>query len=268
MKTSKDNMFKIYCSEIYRNRYLLKVLVQRDILMKYRRSALGILWSVLTPLGLAIVVGSVYAVLFGMSPKLLIPLIFASINPWGFMSGTADASTGCFLNAEGYIKQSSVGTMFFPLRTTLTSFVNLLYSTLTFFVIYLIIQPNLFGWKMLLCIPGLIIMFAFTLGLSNITSVVNIFFRDFAPIQSLLLQGLFYATPIIYDASILDERGYSIFYKINPFYYMIEVVRRPMLGETLPGVECYLISIILAFFVLTVGVFLQVKYRHKIVFQI
>lgn len=267
MKKTKNNIISIYFSEILRNKYLLKVLVQRDILMKYRRSSIGILWAVLTPLGLAIIVGGVYAILFGTSPKLLIPLIFASINPWSFMSGTADVSTGCFLAAEGYIKQSSVGTIIFPIRVTLTNFVNLLYSTITFFAIYLFIQPDLFGWKMLMCIPGLIIMFAFALGLSSITSVVNLFFRDFSPIQSLLLQGLFYATPIIYDASLLDAKGCSFVYLINPFYYMIEVVRRPMLGEQLPDLKCYVISIILALSVLFTGIYIQVKFRHKIVFQ-
>lgn len=230
-----------YFAEIYKNRFLLKVLVQRDIFMKYRRSALGIFWAVLTPLGLAVIVGGVYAILFGTSPLTLIPLIFASINPWSFMSGTADGATGCFLAAEGYIKQSTVGTIIFPLRTTISNFITLLYSSLTFFAIYLLMQPELFSWKMLLCLPGLFLMFCFTLGISNITSVVNLYFRDYAPIQSLLLQGLFYATPIIYDTSMLDEKGAAIIYQVNPFYYMIEVVRRPMLGEVLPTVRCYLI---------------------------
>ncbi len=260
-------MIKTYFSEIYRNRYLLKVLVQRDVLMKYRRSSLGILWAVLTPLGLAIIVGGVYAILFGSSPRALIPLIFASINPWTFMSGTADVSTGCFMAAEGYIKQSSVGTIIFPLRTTLSNFVNLLYSTLTFFVIYLFVEPDLFGWKMLMVLPGLWLMLLFALGLSNITSIINLYFRDFAPIQSLLLQGLFYATPIIFDSRILDEKGFSMVYKINPFYYMIEVVRRPMLGEELPNIQCYLIAIFITVITVLVGIRLQVKYRNKIVFQ-
>ncbi|SDA79162.1 ABC-2 type transport system permease protein [Butyrivibrio sp. INlla18] len=236
--------------------------------MKYRRSKLGVLWSVLTPLGLAAIVGGVYAILFGTSPASLIPLIFASINPWSFMSGTADVSTGCFMSAEGYIKQSSVGTIIFPVRITTTNFVNLMYSTLAFFTLYLIINPDLFNWKMLMCIPGFVLMYAFTLGLASITSIVNLFFRDFAPIQSLMLQGLFYATPIIYDTRILDEKGYSIIYEMNPFYYMIEVVRRPMLGVELPDIRCYIVASVMSVIICLIGISMQVKYRNKIVFQL
>lgn len=105
--------------------------------MKYRRSKLGVAWTVLTPLGLAVIVGGVYSLLFNTPPTVLIPLIFAGINPWTFLSGSADAATMCFPAAEGYIKQSTVSPIIFPLRTVMTAFVTLLYSVITFFAIYL-----------------------------------------------------------------------------------------------------------------------------------
>lgn len=258
-------MFKPYFSEIWNNRYILFSLVQRDLQMKYRRSKLGVAWSILMPLGLAVIVGAVYAILFGTSPAVLIPLIFASINPWTFMSGSADAATMCFPAAEGYIKQSTVSAVIFPLRTVLTAFVNLLYSVITFFAIYLFMNPDSFGPVMLLCIPGLVIVFLFALGLANLTSVVNLHVRDFAPMQSLIFQGLFYATPIIYDAQMLADRGYAIAYEINPFYYMLEVVRKPMLGA-IPDARCYLIAVVIAVAVFLLGIRTQVRYRHKIVY--
>ena len=236
--------------------------------MKYRRSKLGVAWTVLTPLGLAVVVGSVYALLFNTSPVVMIPLIFAGINPWTFMSGTADNATITFPAAEGYIKQSTVSSQIFPLRTTLVNFVTLLYSVLTFFGIYLFISPDSFGPKMLMCIPGLVIMFVFSLGLANLTSMVNLYIRDFAPFQSLVLQGLFYITPIIYDASMLKERGFSFIYEVNPFYYMLEVVRRPMLGQTLPSVRSYVVSISLALMVFITGVVVQMRARKQIAYML
>ena len=233
--------------------------------MKYRRSKLGVAWSVLMPLGLALIVGGVYSILFSTPPRQLIPLIFASINPWIFMSGTADAATMAFPAAEGYIKQSTVSSIIFPLRTALTNFVTLLYSVITFFGIYLFLEPNRFGPIMLLCIPGLLIMFLFSLGLANMTSVINLHIRDFAPLQSLVFQGLFYATPIIYDAQVIADRGYAIVYEINPFFYMLEVVRRPMLGSA-PEIRYYLVAIVLSFLVFTAGVSVQVRNRKSIAF--
>lgn len=260
-------MFRRYIEGITANRYILVSLVQRDLLMKYRKSKLGVLWSILTPLGLAAVVGSVYAVLFGTSPKTLIPLIFSGLNPWLFMSGTADGATMTYPAAEGYIKQATVSIHVFPLRTTLTNFVTLLYSIITFFGIYLFLQPETFSPVMLMCIPGLLIMFVFSLGLANITSVVNLHMRDYAPLQSLAIQGLFYATPIIYDAQVLADKGFAIIYQINPFYYMLEVVRRPMLGA-MPAIECYVVSIVIALIVFCASVKLQDYSRKKIVYML
>lgn len=235
--------------------------------MKYRRSKLGVAWSVLTPLGLAVIVGSVYSILFGTSPRTLIPLIFASINPWVFMSGTADGATMAFPAAEGYIKQSTVAPQIFPLRAAMTNFVTLLYSVISFFGIYLFLEPDRFSPVMLLCIPGLAIMFLFTLGMANLTSVVNLYIRDYAPFQSLLFQGLFYATPIIFDAQVLADKGYAIVYQVNPFYYMLEVVRRPMIGS-IPDVSCYLISCLIAILFFAVGVFVQMRTCRKIAYML
>lgn len=262
------SVFIQYFKGIWTNRYILASLVQRDLQMKYRRSKLGVAWSILTPLGLAVIVGTVYAILFGTSPRELIPLIFASINPWIFMSGTADGATMAFPAAEGYIKQSTVASQIFPLRSTLVNFVTLLYSVLTFFGIYLLIEPNRFGPRMLLCIPGLIIMFLFTLGMANLTSVINLHLRDFAPFQSLIFQGLFYATPIIYDAQILAEKGFSIVYEVNPFYYMLEVVRKPMLGGALPDMRTYLISGVVAVAFFFAGVRVQMKAQKAIPYML
>ena len=74
-------------------------------------------------------------------------------------------------------------------------------------------------------IPGfwLALMFLFSLGLSNLAASINLFIRDYQPMQSLIFQGLFYATPIIFPASMLEEKGFSYVYKLNPFYYLLEI---------------------------------------------
>lgn len=257
-----------YCKGILQHKYILSSLVSRDLISKYRKSKLGVLWSILTPLGLVLIVGAVYSIIFGADPKEFIPSLFAGLNPWLFMSGTADAATFAFIAAEGYIKQSTVAAQVFPLRTTLVNFFNLLYSILAFFCIYLFLQPDNFGPKMLLCIPGLIIMFLFTLGLANITSIVTLFLRDFQPLQSLVFQGLFYATPIIFPASMLAEKGFAIIYQINPFYYMLEVVRTPMLGVALPSITTYIVAITMATVTFLTGIGVMMKNKSTVVFKL
>jgi ABC-type polysaccharide/polyol phosphate export permease len=210
----------------------------------------------------------VYSIIFGSDPKIFIPTLFAGLNPWLFMSGTADGATMSFLGAEGYIKQSTVAAQIFPLRITTVNFVNLLYNVLAFFAVYLFLQPDCFGPIMLMCIPGLVIMFLFVLGLANINSVIMLSIRDFEPLLSLIFQGLFYATPIIFSATILADKGFSLIYEINPFYYMLEVVRQPMLGESLPDIKTYVIAIVLTLFTSITGIFVVMRAKKTIAFKL
>ena len=259
---------KQYFLRLWSGRYVLTSLVKRDLQLKYRNSMLGVAWSILTPIGLAIIVGSVYSIIFGNNPAEFIPLLFASINPWAFMSGTADAATVSLIGAEGYIKQTSVQCEIYPLRTASVSFVNLCYTILAFFAIYLFIQPDLYGPKMLMVFPGLAIVFIFAWGTANLTAIINLFVRDFQPLQSIMLQGFFYATPIIFPTEVLDERGFSLIYQLNPFYYILEVVRRPMLGQELPECSVYVIAIAISVIIFIISIFFMEKYRDKIVFSL
>lgn len=261
-------MLRKYFSGIYENRYILSSLINVDLQAKYRRSALGILWSIITPLGLSIIIGLVYSIIFGSDPKLFIPMLFAGLNPWIFLSGSADGGTFAFISAEGYIKQTTTNVQIFPVRVVTVAFINLLYSVIAFFAVYLFLQPANFSPVMLMVIPGLMIQYFFALGLANISSIINLKIRDFQPFQSLLFQGLFYATPVIFDPSMLDEKGFELVYKLNPFYYMISVVKQPMLGENLPTAAEYLISVGLAAAVFCFGVFLIMKNKKKIAYQL
>lgn len=261
-------MFRKYFSGIYENRFILSSLINVDLQSKYRRSALGVLWSIITPLGLSIIIGSVYSIIFGSDPKIFIPMLFAGLNPWIFLSGSADGGTYAFISAEGYIKQTTTNVQIFPVRVVTVNFINLLYSIIAFFSVYLFLQPNNFSPKMLMVIPGLIIEYFFAVGLANISSIINLKIRDFQPFQSLLFQGLFYATPVIFDSAMLDEKGFELVYKLNPFYYMLSVVKLPMLGEKLPTFTEYLIASGLAAIVFCFGVFLIMKNKKKIAYQL
>ncbi|MBO5192991.1 MAG: ABC transporter permease [Bacteroides sp.] len=261
-------MLKDYYIGIFQNRYILFSLVNRDLIQKYRRSILGIAWSIITPLGLAIIVGAVYGILFETPFDVIVPLIFAGINPWTFMAGCADGGTNTFLSAEGYIKQSTVSLQIFPLRITITNFITLMYSIITFFGIYLFMKPDLFSANMLMVFPGLIIVFFFSWGMTNITSIINLYIRDFQPFQSLILQGLFYVTPIIYPVDMIAKNGGDWIYKFNPFYYMLEVVRMPMLGHEMPTLQMYLIAVSISLVVYIVSIVVVMANKKTIAYRL
>lgn len=243
-------------------------LVRNDLNNRYRNSILGIAWSVLTPLGMVIIIGCVYSIIWGQDLKTFIPMLFAGLTPWIFVTGSAEAGTGCFSGAEGYIKQTMTNIEIFPLRTALVNFVNFLYSVISFFAVYLFLAPDKFGPKMLMVIPGMIILFIFGAGISTIAGIINTYVRDYQPLQSLVLQGMFYATPIIYPTAILANKGYSLIYLLNPFYYMIEVVRAPMIGDQIPAISVYVTAIIIAIVIALIAIYLISKIGREIIFRL
>lgn len=261
-------MFGEYFRGIWRDRYILFSLVNRDLQMKYRKSKLGVLWAVIMPVGLSVIIGSVYSIVFGNDPRVFIPMIFAGLNPWQFISGCAEGGTFAFISAEGYLKQTNVNAQIFPLRVVSGAFVNLLYALAAYLGIYLVLRPEMFGPKMLMVIPGLLILFLFCLGLANIAATVNLNIRDYQPLQSLALQGFFYVTPIIYPASTLAEKGFGFIYKINPFYYMLEVIKLPLQGAELPSLQVYGIAAALAICLFCVSITVVMKEKKGIAFKL
>ncbi len=133
-----------YFKGIWKDRYVLQNLVKQDLQMKYNRSVLGVAWSIITPMGLSIIIGLIYSVIFGTDPRNLVPALFAGLNPWSFISASADGGTGSYLGAEGYIKQTTVSPQIFPVRVALVNFVNLLYSIVAFFSGFLFFSPHNF----------------------------------------------------------------------------------------------------------------------------
>lgn len=261
-------MIKEYIQGIWRDRYILASLVKQDLQVKYRRSKLGVTWAVLTPLGLVLIIGGVYSIIFSADPKEFIPLLFAGMTPWLFLNGTADSGTIAFVAAEGYLKQTTVSAQIFPLRVTLVNFVNFLYSMLAFFAIYLFLQPECFSPKMLMCVPGVMLLALFALSIANLAAVINLNLRDYQPLQALVFQGLFYATPIVYQSSMLEEKGFGLVYKINPFYYFIELVRTPMQGRTLPPLENYLIAVAIVLPLFFFSIYIVMKNKKNFPFKL
>jgi len=260
------DMTKGFFRGIWRDKYIIAGLVNRDLQAKYRRSLLGVLWSIITPFALSVIIGTVYAFLFNQDIKVMIPMMFAGLNPWTFIVACAEGGNNAFIHAEGYLKQLDVNPQIFPLRVVFVGFINLLYSIMAFFVLYLILQPNAFGAEMLMLIPGLVIMFVFCWGVAQFAAVANLYVRDYQPLQSLALQGLFYVTPIIYRPSQLGEK-FAFVYRFNPFYYILDVVKQPLLGNAVPW-ETYLIAIAVALVAFTVGTLMVNACRWKINFKL
>lgn len=248
-------------------RFVLGSLVKQDLKNKYRNSILGVGWSLLYPLGLVSIIGLVFSQIMGQSLREFVPYLFSGLLPWMFLTQCADAGTMTFLNAEGYIKQTRIPIIIFPLRTALGAFVQLLISVSAFLLIYLFIDIQSFNFGMLLIIPALGLWLLFGIAVSMISGLVNTYFRDFVHIQSLLMQGLFYTTPIIYPVELLKGGRFEWLYQWNPLFYILETLRQPLTGKE-ASILSWVISVIIIISMLSVALLLIKRVGRKITFRL
>jgi ABC-type polysaccharide/polyol phosphate export permease len=255
-----------YYKILFKYRHILLSLVRQDIKVRYQRSILGILWSFISPLGLALIVAFVYSKIFNANFKSFFPYFFSGLISWNFIAGSANAGTSAFLSAEGYIKQINVPLEIFPLRTTLVTGFHFIMAVLAFFMLGLFSYPTIFSFNSLIFLPCVVLLTWICSFIAVITAFLNTYFRDYMHLQTIVLQAFFYVTPIIYQPHMLDAREASYIYKLNPFYYLINMVRQPLLGKPVPLAP--LLYGILIGLLLNILTLLLLKYnKHQVVFK-
>ena len=121
-----------YFRNVWRSRHILISLVQKDLRNRYRKTFLGVAWSVLSPFGLVLIIGSVYSIVWSVDPVEFIPRLFTGLTPWIFITSSAEGGALSFASAEGYIKQTTTDIEIFPIRAATVALVNYLYSALAF----------------------------------------------------------------------------------------------------------------------------------------
>ena len=106
-------MFEFF-ENIRKSRHVLHMLVVRDVFSKYRKSVLGVAWSMITPLSMVGVIGLVYSIVFGIPLITFVPYLFSGLTPWFFISGAIDSGTNSYIVAEGFITQTKINTEILP----------------------------------------------------------------------------------------------------------------------------------------------------------
>lgn len=256
-----------------RYKHLLGNLVSRDIKTKYRRSVLGMLWSVLNPLLMMLVLTAVFANVIRV--QITAPGGFALFYLLGylifnFVSESTNLSLTSVLAAAPLIKKVYVPKYIFPLEKCLYSVVNLLFSMIAFVVVFAFfalrgkIAPHL---SMLLFPLPLVYVFVFCWGLSMVISAINVFFRDMAHLYGVFLTVWMYATPILYPADILPEWLQKVM-RFNPLSHYVTYFRDILLYNTVPSFGENLICVLFSVLTLLLGITVFRKSQDKLILHL
>ena len=230
---------------------LLRVLVDRDMKLLYKRSALGIAWTLINPLLQLAVFSFVFRSVIPVNIPQFSSFAFSGLLIWTWSQTALFQATGLITSNKALIRQPNFPTAILPVVTTMTGLIHFLLA-LPVLIIFLAvdgIQPS----SVLFVLPLLmVIQFVLTVGLAYPLAALNVTFRDTQHTLGVLLQMLFYLTPIFYDLNSVPKE-FQPLYQLNPMVPLIEAYRAILLKGTQPDWQALLIVSLVVAVILPIG---------------
>ena len=256
----------VFFSELYGSRSVLHQLVVQQLILRYRRTVLGYLWTLVNPLLMMSIMAVVFSTLFKADLKTFAIFLFAGMIPWNFFSSVVAQSGTAFINNEGLIKKIYLPKIIFPLSIAFALLIDSFLSFAALFVIILALSGTL-SWALLFLPVSFALLFAFAMGFGMIVSVATVFFRDLQHVILIAMQGLFFLTPILYKHDALMGKV-AWLVGLNPVTPFIALFRAPIIDATLPGSQTILQATAISATLLSVGLFVFLSQEKKIVFRL
>jgi len=240
------------------------MLATQDIRQRYRRSMIGPFWITITMVVVIAGLGPLYARLFNIAASDYVPNLAAGLIAWSLISGGLTEACNAFIGSENLIKSTSAPMTVHVLRAATRSlllFVHNLVALVPFLLIYRV-NP---GWELLLFPVGLLILSTFIVASGYLLGTFCARFRDMQQIILNVLQFAFFLTPIIWKPGALNGRTTII--DANPFFWLIEIIRAPMLGYVAKPMH-YLGAVGLTVAVAAVGLVFFARYRRRVAYWV
>lgn len=218
-----------HARELIKYRELLWLVTQREIKVRYKQSALGVLWAVLQPFSL-MVVFTVFFSLFARMPSDGIPyplFSYAALLPWTFFSNSLSFAIPSLITNSHIITKIYFPREIIPLATVLAAFLDFMIAALIFagLLVFYRVAPT---WNIFYVIPLVIIQLAFTSGVCLLLSAFTVLYRDVRHTMPLIIQIWMFVTPILYPVSVVPARWRSWYLTLNPMAVIIDGYRRTL----------------------------------------
>lgn len=258
-------MFKIF-NILFKYRFLLHELVVRDIKVRYKRSVLGLVWTILNPLLMMCIITAVFSNVFRMNIEnyavyLLIGQVVFNLNA----EATIQAQMSIFGNSS-LIKKVYIPKYLFPLSKVLSALVNFFFAFFALLLVMLITNSE-FYVSIFFSIVPLIYLLMFSLGIGLILSAITVYFMDICHLYTVFITAWTYLTPIFYPIDILP---YNIRWvvKLNPMYHFIDYFRNLIMYGKIPGINENLICLGIGLLFLSIGVIVFRKLQNNFILHI
>lgn len=239
-----------YLKYLFRFRYFWAYLARSDLISRFRRSKMGMLWMMLSPLLLALIMAMVFGTVFRQPMRDYAPYILAGMVCWEFISSSMVGNGMTFIINETYIRQFNHPVTVYTLKATIVSAINFLIASIGLAIWSLFIHPMNTVMGIMTLPLTVVLFFLLGWGLSTIASFLNVKYRDYPQIMALAMQVVWYLSPVFFQESMfLNNAILRVWFHLNPITHLLYLVRKPFLYGLMPSVADYgytLIAILVA----------------------
>ena len=252
--------------DVIKYKDLIIQLIRRDIISRYKRSFLGIMWTMLNPLGTMIVLSIVFSRIFAMRGAYP-AFVITNLVAFTFFSQTTTAALGSMLWGSDLFQRIYLPRTAFVLSSIGTGIVNILFSLVPLIIIYVFTKTPVTETILLLPI-AILFLAAFALGFSLILSAAVVFFPDIAEMYPILLTAWMYLTPIIYPEEMLADVLGGWLLRLNPLYRLIRFFRLVTFDGIYPTMQEFLVAMLFSFGTLFIGWIFFTKQAKKFAYYV
>lgn len=251
----------------YQYRFLMQQLVSKDIKLKYRRSFLGYLWSILNPLMVMVIMVIVFSSMFRSDIENFPVYLIIGQTMFNFMSESTNQAISSITGNAALLKKTYVPKYVFTVAKITSSFVNTLFAMGALVIVFVVcrVTPNVYYFM----IPLILLQeYIFCLGLGMLLAQSSVFFRDIQYIYNALITGWMYLTPLFYPITLLPESVRRIVETLNPMYFYVAQFRQIVLEGRMPDTYLLVAGSAAALLALVIGTWAFLKTQDKFILYI
>lgn len=212
----------------WRRKSLWGTMGLQEIRQRYRRSKIGPFWLTLSMGIMVMALGTLYGTIFGQELSDYLPYLSAGFVIWGLISGVILDGVSAFIQGEGLIKQLPAPLSIHIYRVAWTNLIIFAHNIVIFLLVSFWYEKYP-GWTLLLVPPAILVILLNGVWIGLLFGLLSARFRDIPQIVGSVVQVMFFITPVIWKMEMLPGR--ALLLDLNPFYYLVEIVRAPLMGN-------------------------------------
>lgn len=253
-------------NKLLRHQFLFEELVKRDFKKKYKRTVLGMAWSILSPLLMLLVMRLVFTQFFGRGMEHYTTYLFCGNLVFSYFNESTGQGMTSLMGNAGIFTKVNVPKYLFLFSKNVQTLINFGLTLCVFFV-FCVLDGITFTWKFICLLYPICCLVLFNVGVGLILSAMFVFFRDIQYLWSVFTQLLMYMSAIFYT---IDSYSYTVqcLFLLNPLYLFIRYFRKIVIEATIPTIWFHLLMLADVIIVFGIGCWMYKKYNTRFLYYV